>query len=59
MFLSETGLRFTFFAGFKLPIDLKSSTQAAEQLGHKKYSLLIQDCFRDLSDLIVKYGGGV
>lgn len=40
-------------------IDLKSSTQAAEQLGHKKYSLLIQDCFRDLSDLIVKYGGSI
>lgn len=40
-------------------IDLKSSTQTAEQLGHKKYSLLIQDCFRDLSDLVVKYGGSI
>lgn len=40
-------------------IDLKSSTQAAEQLGHKKYSLLIQDCFRDLSDLVVKYEGSI
>jgi len=40
-------------------IDLKSSTQAAEQLGHRKYSLLIQDCFRDLSDLVIKYGGSI
>lgn len=40
-------------------IDLKSSTQAAEELGHKKYSLLIQDCFRDLSDLVIKYGGSI
>lgn len=40
-------------------IDLKSSTRAAEKLGHKKYSLLIQDCFRDLSDLVIKYGGSI
>jgi len=40
-------------------IDLKSSTRAAEQLGHRKYSLLIQDCFRDISDLVVKYEGAI
>lgn len=40
-------------------IDLKSSTKAAEQLGHKKYSLLIQDCFRDISNLVIKYGGSI
>lgn len=30
-------------------IDLKSSTYYAEQLGHKKYSELLQDCFKDLT----------
>lgn len=30
-------------------LDLKSSTQLAETLGHLKYSKLIQDCFYDLS----------
>lgn len=40
-------------------VDLKSSTETAEQLGHKKYSLLIQDCFRDISELVVQYGGGI
>ena len=30
-------------------IDLQSSTELAEQLGHIKYSRLIQDCFSDLS----------
>ncbi len=29
-------------------VDLKDSTKLAEQLGHTKYSLLIQDCFNDL-----------
>lgn len=31
--------------------DLNSSTSLAEQLGNKKYSRLLQDCFTDLSDL--------
>lgn len=30
-------------------LDLKSSTQLAEKLGHIKYSMLLQDCFNDLS----------
>ncbi len=30
-------------------IDLQSSTTHAEKLGHVKYSLLLQDCFNDLS----------
>ncbi|MER3373971.1 MAG: adenylate/guanylate cyclase domain-containing protein [Allomuricauda sp.] len=33
-------------------LDLQSSTQLAEQLGHVKYSLLIQDCFNDLGNAI-------
>lgn len=33
-------------------LDLKSSTTYAEQLGHIKYSQLIQDCFFDLTDIV-------
>jgi len=36
-------------------IDLKSSTTYAEKLGHLKYSQLIQDCFYDLTDIIISY----
>jgi adenylate cyclase len=35
-------------------MDLKSSTTCAEKLGHIKYSELIQDCFFDLTDVVVK-----
>ncbi len=31
-------------------LDLKSSTQHAEKLGHIRYSQLIRDCFNDLTD---------
>lgn len=37
-------------------LDLKSSTKAAEILGHKNYSSMIQECFRDIS-IIDKYDG--
>lgn len=37
-------------------LDLKSSTKTAEILGHKNYSAMIQECFRDIS-IIDKYGG--
>ncbi|MFA9370601.1 MAG: adenylate/guanylate cyclase domain-containing protein [Labilibaculum antarcticum] len=33
-------------------MDLKSSTYYAEKLGHFKYSRLIQDCFKDISDAV-------
>lgn len=33
-------------------LDLSSSTQLAEQLGHLNYSLLIQDCFNDLGNAL-------
>lgn len=36
-------------------IDLKGSTGIAEQLGHIRYSMLIQDCFRELDYVIYKY----
>lgn len=36
-------------------LDLKSSTSIAEDLGHNKYSQLIQMCFSDVSELVLKY----
>lgn len=33
-------------------LDLQSSTQIAEKLGHIKYSMLIQDCFNDLAVVV-------
>ncbi|PWL40378.1 adenylate/guanylate cyclase domain-containing protein [Flagellimonas aquimarina] len=36
-------------------LDLKDSTTIAEQLGHFKYSQLIQDCFYDLNNVVPKY----
>ncbi len=36
-------------------LDLKSSTTTAEQLGHIEYSLLIQDCFYDLTDVVAQH----
>lgn len=35
-------------------LDLKSSTSIAEQLGHSRYSHLIQDCFRDLTGTLLE-----
>ena len=36
-------------------MDLKSSTTIAEKLGHIKYSQLIQDCYYDLTEILIKY----
>jgi len=36
-------------------MDLKSSTTYAEKLGHLKYSQLIQDCFFDLTDIVLSH----
>ena len=33
-------------------LDLISSTEYAEKLGHKKYSMMIQDCYSDLTDVV-------
>ena len=40
-------------------LDLKSSTLIAEQLGYKKYSALIQQCFYDLNDVIQFFSGEI
>jgi adenylate cyclase len=36
-------------------LDLKDSTRIAEELGHKRYSQFIQDCFRDLNSVLKKH----
>lgn len=36
-------------------LDLKSSTAIAEEMGHYKYSQLLQDCFFDLNKLIDRF----
>ena len=36
-------------------IDLHSSTTHAEQLGHVKFSRLLQDCFFDLTDVVTRH----
>ncbi len=40
-------------------LDLTSSTTIAEQLGHIKFSQLLQDCFHDLSGLLLKHHASV
>ncbi len=40
-------------------LDLKSSTTIAEQLGHFKYSKLIQQCFYDLNEVVFEFGGEI
>ena len=40
-------------------IDLKSSTTIAEDLGHYKYSQLIQDCFFDLNKIVGRFDGEI
>ena len=36
-------------------LDLKDSTSYAERLGHRKFSNLLQDCFRDLTDAALRH----
>ncbi|CAN5194813.1 hypothetical protein BH23BAC1_BH23BAC1_39130 [soil metagenome] len=40
-------------------IDLKSSTQYAERLGHENYSRLIQDCFYDITPVAYRTKGKI
>lgn len=40
-------------------LDLKDSTGIAERLGHLKYSELIQDCFMDVSEVVVQYKASI
>lgn len=36
-------------------LDLKDSTSIAEKLDHNKYSQLLQNCYHDLTDIVIKY----
>lgn len=36
-------------------LDLKDSTSVAETLGHQTYSQLLQNCFHDLTDVVIRY----
>jgi len=40
-------------------MDLKGSTTLAEQLGHARYSELLQQCFRDLTPFVLRYDAHV
>lgn len=40
-------------------MDLKSSTTIAENLGHIKYSSLIQDYFNDINHVVVRFDGEI
>ena len=40
-------------------LDLKGSTHIAERLGHKKYSKLMQNCFHDLTDVVINYNASI
>ncbi len=40
-------------------LDLTASTTIAEKLGHVRYSRLIQDCFQDLSDILLDYQANI
>ena len=40
-------------------MDLKGSTHIAEKLGHKKYSELMQNCFHDLTNVVINYNASI
>nr|WP_237390540.1 adenylate/guanylate cyclase domain-containing protein [Fulvivirga sediminis] len=40
-------------------LDLQSSSSIAEQLGHLKFSSLLQDSFRDLSEIVMEYNASI
>lgn len=40
-------------------MDLKGSTTIAESLGHQRYSELMQNCFHDLTDIVIKYKASI
>lgn len=40
-------------------MDLVGSTSATEQLGHRKYSEMVQECYRDLTEVVLRYEAAV
>jgi adenylate cyclase len=40
-------------------MDLKGSTTIAEKLGHQQYSEFLQECYRDLTQVIIRYEAAI
>jgi adenylate cyclase len=40
-------------------MDLRGSTAIAEKLGHNKYSKLMQNCYHDLTDVVINYKASI
>ncbi len=40
-------------------LDLRGSTAIAEKLGHNKYSKLMQNCYHDLTDVVINYKASI
>lgn len=40
-------------------MDLRGSTAIAEKLGHHKYSEMMQSCFHDLTNIVIKYNASI
>ena len=40
-------------------MDLRGSTPIAEELGHRRYSELLQECFRDLTSVVLRHDAAV
>ncbi len=40
-------------------MDMKGSTTAAEDLGHGRYSELLQECYRDLTRVVMRYEAAI
>lgn len=40
-------------------LDMENSTPSAQQLGHLNFSKYVQDCFWDLSDIVLMYNGEI
>ena len=40
-------------------MDLKGSTTIAEELGHQRYSELLQECYRDLTQVVIRYEAAI
>jgi len=40
-------------------MDLKGSTTIAEKLGHRLYSQLLQECYQDLTQMVIRYEAAI
>lgn len=40
-------------------VDLKNSTGIAENLGHARYSQFLRECYHDMTEFVLRYGGQI